>query len=114
MAGVYTQEITIEHDSFFISSPKGVEMEELLKLAYSGKKIVVGSSDWLTKKGVDTSKAQLLVYRQISPHVETLAKIAFQEFRRGNCYTASSLPVAYLRKTQAEIERQTKMTSETA
>jgi len=37
-------------------------------------------------------------------HVVTIAKIAFQEWERGHRYTAQTLPVRYLRKTQAELK----------
>jgi len=39
-------------------------------------------------------------------HARAAAKIAFQEWERGHLYTAESLSITYLRKTQAEREQE--------
>ena len=102
IGGVFVQEISIEEEKCHVVCPEALEREAFLTRASSGVKIVVKSRDWLMRKGLDPS----LAYREVSPHVNIVARVVIQDFNAGRYYTASTLPLLYLRKTQAEIDRQ--------
>ena len=102
IGGVFVQEIAITEGAFHVSCPERLEIEEFLTKVASGAKVVVKSRDWLTNKGLDTS----VVFKEVPSHVSMVAKIAYRDFEAGRYFTEASLPLLYLRKTQAEIDRQ--------
>ena len=105
IGGVFIQEISIADDGCDTSAPKVVSVEGFRTKAVSGAKVVVASRDWLVRKGSDGAFLATHVYCEVSAHPFVIARVAYKEFTAHRHYTAASLPLLYLRKTQAEIDK---------
>lgn len=108
IGGVYVQEVSIDKGRCHALSPQVVQIEDLLKRLAIGPTLAVRSLEWLQKKGVDPARFASLHYREVAPSAAVVALAAYQEYEAGSYYTAASLPLLYLRKTQAEIDREEK------
>jgi len=92
--GVYSQRLEKRGDTYILS-PTTQEKEFSFPPDVTA---VSPSFEWCESlpKGAIVQKTSALV----------VAKVAFQEWKLGNVHTSKTLPLAYLRKTQAEIERE--------
>ncbi len=105
IGGVFVQEIEVVDGECRLSPPELVSVRALHNKRHAQTKIIAADSQFLSAKGLEEGVPALGVYRETSPHTALAARFACQEMRAGRHYTAAQLPLLYLRKTQAEIER---------
>ena len=82
-----------------------VSVEDFLKAAKAVSCVVTPQKAALAKRFPEIE--HVIIER--SPSLEELGRLAYDAFCKGNFVTDGRLPLAYLRKTQAEIEKETKM-----
>lgn len=96
MGCVYAQTIEITAQVCHVGVPERMELEAFLASVQPGMTIVTNAPGWRATEVV------------VPRHLATVAKVAYQEWAAGRLYTARTLPLVYLRKTQAEIEAEQK------
>jgi tRNA threonylcarbamoyl adenosine modification protein YeaZ len=94
IAGFYGQAVTIQEGEIFCRPPKTISSEEIARSARENIVVLCEESDSAALKiGACPVRLQCAV----------VARYAFGAFFRNETYRPENLPLAYLRKTQAEI-----------
>jgi tRNA threonylcarbamoyladenosine biosynthesis protein TsaB len=106
VGGVFVQEICVSKEGCRALPPERLEREGFVVRAGSWPNLAVLSKEWIQTKILDPANLSAAGIQEISPHVCMIAKISYQEFKEGHHHSPASLPLLYLRKTQAEIEKQ--------
>ena len=123
IGGVFVQNVQVMRGGCQVTDPERVDLESFLKTVPSGVTICTSSFEMISKKvhAVESSSFELeksglmtrlhdrathssLICQETLPNPTIAAVVANQDWVAGRHYTASTLPLYYLRKTQAEIE----------
>jgi tRNA threonylcarbamoyladenosine biosynthesis protein TsaB len=96
--GAFVQSMTVCGGTYHIERSERMELPAALARARPDLTLVCASSEWIWEKMAKSgcpSCEQLLV-REVSPHVATVAAVAYQEWQAGRLYSARSLPLDYI------------------
>lgn len=105
ISGAYMQRVCVSEQRVVTDTPQAVSLDSIP----GDLPIVTDSMAWIEKKGGliaphrDRSDSFEIPLRVIRRHGEVVARYIYQEAQEERFYTATTLPLWYLRKTQAEI-----------
>ena len=95
IGGAYCQKIFFDGMTYRYNDPLLLTVEELREM--EGLTIVSPSDQWLTKEEITVQTMPL--------HTSAVARLSLDLYKSGSGFDAQHLPLTYLRKTQAELEK---------
>ena len=99
ISGAYTQRVVVSETGVEADAPQVAAPEELEEVLSRDVALVTDSLLWIEKRGISD-----VGFRVERRHSSIVARYVLREASAGRMYTAHSLPLWYLRKTQAEID----------
>lgn len=102
--GVFFQEVERRNGTWLIGEPSLYDIEELEKMATRQHAFISHSTDWIVTKNSDAHQLKKMT-KAFPAHTKTSAEVFVQQFNKGNICSATTILPLYLRKTQAEIEK---------
>lgn len=107
IGGLYLLEGSIKKDQIiYKSSPKLVSLEGLEEVLKDNRLLVSPSIHGLKKRLDQLFPENNWQWEEVSPNATHLAKIIWKKFQVKNWITNGRVDLLYLRKTQAEIEKE--------
>lgn len=100
VCGVYCQRVLFDGVKYEYEDPIVLQVDEIEAFSRKDSSIVSPSVAWLHQKGIEAKEA----VRQVNG----VARISAEAYKKGFVYDAQTVPLVYLRKTQAEIEKMKK------